>query len=509
MVIMQQSNKKIGQLIYQIRQDRGLTQTEFAKRLKTSQSAINRIEKGKQNLSIDTLCRISDVLNKQLINLGSPGLNFRIEGGHKLSGAIELKSSKNSAVALLCASLLNHGVTKFTAFPRIEEVYRIIEVLKSIGVKVKWLPGNSIEIRRPEKLDLTSIDKEAARQTRSVLMLIGPLLHEFTSFKIPYAGGCKLGTRTIQPHLFALEEFGVNIVAKSSNYNIEVKRKPVEEVVLFEQGNTVTNNTLMAAARFSGATTIHGASADYMVQDLCLFLMKLGVKISGFGTPFLTVQGVSNIKKNVTFAPSEDPIEAMFFISAAVTTNSKITIKRVPYKWISLELLKLEKMGLKFTLSEKYKARNEIIDLVDITVYEHNGKLKALEDKIHPNLYPGINPDSLPYFVPICGMANGRSLIHDWMYENRAIYYTEMNKIGMNVELADPHRIFVIGPTKFSVANIVCPPALRPASLLLVGMLAAKGTSTLRNVYTIQRGYEDLAERLNSIGGKITVFRDF
>jgi UDP-N-acetylglucosamine 1-carboxyvinyltransferase len=127
----------------------------------------------------------------------------------------------------------------------------------------------------------------------------------------------------------------------------------------------------------------------------------------------------------------------MFFISAAVTTNSKITIKRVPYKWISLELLKLEKMGLKFTLSEKYKARNEIIDLVDITVYEHNGKLKALEDKIHPNLYPGINPDSLPYFVPICGMANGRSLIHDWMYENRAIYYTEMNKIGMNVELAE------------------------------------------------------------------------
>ena len=211
----------------------------------------------------------------------------------------------------------------------------------------------------------------------------------------------------------------------------------------------------------------------------------------------------------MTFAPSEDPIEAMFFISAAVTTNSKITIKRVPYRWIALELLKLRKMGLKYTQSEKYKTRNEVIDLVDITVFEHNGKLKALEDKLHPNLYPGINPDCLPYFVPICGMANGRSLIHDWMYENRAIYYTEMTKIGMNVELADPHRIFITGPTKFSVADIVCPPALRPASLLLVGMLAAHGTSTLRNVYTIQRGYEDLAERLNSIGAKISVFRDF
>jgi UDP-N-acetylglucosamine 1-carboxyvinyltransferase len=506
---MYESNKKIGQLIYQIRQDRGLTQTEFAKRLKTSQSAVNRIENGKQNLSIDTLGRISDVLNKQLINLGSPGLNFRIEGGHKLSGEVELKSSKNSAVALLCASLLNHGVTKFTAFPRIEEVYRIIEVLKSMGVKVKWLAGNSIEIRRPEKLDLTNIDKEAAKQTRSVLMLIGPLLHEFNEFKIPYAGGCKLGTRTVLPHLFALEEFGVSIVAKSSNYNIVVKRKPAEEVVLFEQGNTVTNNTLMAAAKFSDTTVIHGASADYMVQDLSLFLMKLGVKITGYGTPFLTVQGLDKIRKNVTFAPSEDPIEAMFFISAAVTTNSKITIKRVPYKWIALELLKLKKMGLKYTFSEKYKARNEVVDLVDLTVFEHNGKLQALADKIHPNLFPGINPDNLPYFVPICGMANGRTLIHDWIYDNRAIYYTDMTKIGMNVELADPHRIFVTGPTKFTAANIVCPPALRPASLLLVGMLAANGTSTLRNVYTIQRGYEDLAERLNSIGAKISVFRDF
>ena len=118
-----------------------------------------------------------------------------------------LKTSKNSAVALLCASLLNHGVTRFKAFPRIEEVFRIIEVLESIGVSVKWLPGNDVEIRRPAKLDLTHLDAKAARQTRSVLMLIGPLIHEANNFKIPYAGGCKLGRRTVAPHLYALEEF--------------------------------------------------------------------------------------------------------------------------------------------------------------------------------------------------------------------------------------------------------------------------------------------------------------
>src|SRR5580704_11425134 len=164
---MSQTNQKIGELIAHIRQERGLTQAEFAKRLATSQSAVNRMEHGRQNLSLETLGRISDVLNKQLISVTGGAVNLRIEGGHELSGDITLKTSKNAAVGLLCASLLNYGVTRFTAFPRIEEVYRIIEVLESIGVQVKWI-GNDIEIRRPEKLHLENMDAEAARKTRSV-----------------------------------------------------------------------------------------------------------------------------------------------------------------------------------------------------------------------------------------------------------------------------------------------------------------------------------------------------
>jgi UDP-N-acetylglucosamine 1-carboxyvinyltransferase len=198
----------------------------------------------------------------------------------------------------------------------------------------------------------------------------------------------------------------------------------------------------------------------------------------------------------------------MFFISAAVTTNSRITIRRVPYKWIGLELLKLKKMGLKTKMGTPYKAANGNTDLADITIEKHNGQLKALPEKLHPNLFPGLNPDNLPYFVPIAAVCHGRTLIHDWMYENRALYYTEMTKVGAQVELADPHRIYVTGPTKFIAADVVCPPALRPASLLLIGMLAAPGNSILRNVYTINRGYEDLAERLNSLGARITVLND-
>jgi UDP-N-acetylglucosamine 1-carboxyvinyltransferase len=506
---MNTPNEKIGLLIAQIRQERGLTQAEFARKLHTSQSAVNRIEHGRQNLSVETLGRISDVLNKQLISLSGGTTNLRIEGGHELHGDIVLKTSKNAAVGLLCASLLNHGVTRFKSFPRIEEVYRIIEVLESMGVTVKWLPGNDIEIRRPETLKLDRLNAQAARKTRSVLMMIGSLMHEVKDFKIPYAGGCKLGTRTVAPHLYALEHFGVDIVATSGHYRVKVHKKPANHIVLYESGNTVTENALFAAAKTGEPTVIQAASGDYMVQDVCYFLQKLGVKVDGIGSQFLTVHGVpEKIKKNVTFAPTEDPIEAMFFISAAVTTNSKITIKRVPYVWIGLELEKLKKMGLEFTLSAPYKSNNDRVQLADLTIEKHDGNLRAPLDKLHPNLYPGLNPDNLPYFVPIAAVAKGRTLIHDWMYENRAIYYTEMTKIGGQVELADPHRVYVTGPTRFTISDVVCPPALRPASLLLIGMLAANGTSMLRNVYTINRGYEDLAERLNSLGAKITVLHE-
>ncbi|MDB5170040.1 MAG: UDP-N-acetylglucosamine 1-carboxyvinyltransferase [Candidatus Saccharibacteria bacterium] len=505
---MESTNAKIGELIAQIRQERGLTQAEFAKLLKTSQSAVNRMEHGRQNLSLETLGRISDVLNKQLITVTGGAVNLRIEGGQELKGNITLKTSKNAAVSLLCASLLNHGVTRFKAFPRIEEVNRIIEVLESIGVHVKWLPGNDLEIRRPEKLNLEKINKVAARKTRSVLMMIGSLMHDSETFKIPYAGGCKLGERTVEPHLFALEEFGVGIVATQGHYNVTVNKKPAGRFALYEVGDTVTENALLAAACTPEETQIDFVSANYMVQDICFFLQRLGVKIEGIGTSSLKITGVPRIKKNITYAPAEDPIEAMFFISAAVTTNSKITIKRVPINFVTIELLKLKKMGLSYTESERYKAENGKTDLVDLTIHKHDGKLRALIDKIHSLPYPGLNADNLPYFVPIASVIKGRTLIHDWMYENRAIYYTEMTKIGAQIELADPHRVYITGPTKFTAADVVCPPALRPASLLLIGMLAAPGISMLRNIYTIQRGYEDLAERLNALGAKITVLHE-
>lgn len=506
---MPSTNEKIGHLIAQVRQDKGLTQAEFARRLSTSQSAVNRIEHGRQNLSMETLGRVSDVLNKQLISLNQGAINLLVEGGHELKGEITLKTSKNATVALICASLLNEGMTKLRNVARIEEVNRLIEVLDSIGVGVRWTGNNDLEIRPPEKYKLDNINKEAARKTRSVLMFIGPLMHIARKFNIPYAGGCELGRRTVLPHLYGLEEFGVGVLTKSGHYEVmSTPQRPVRSVVLYESGDTTTENILMAAARTDGITTIKMASANYMVQDLCLFLAKLGVKVEGIGTSTLKVHGVPKIKKNVSYSPAEDPVEAMTFISAAVTTNSSITIRRAPIEFLELELLKLEKMGLKTEIGPTYKSDNGYTELVDIKIHKHDGNLVAPAEKIHPNIFPGLNIDHLPYFVPIVAVARGRTLIHDWVFEERALMYTEMKRIGVNIQLADPHRVFIEGPTRWKTADLVCPSGIRPAVMLLIGMLAAPGNSILRNVYTINRGYEDLAERLNSLGAHITVLHE-
>ena len=499
---------KIGSLIQETRQARGMTQAQLAKALTTSQSAINRIEKGGQNISLDMLARISEVLSSQIITLNHSGsVNFRIEGGHKLSGHIIAKTSKNAAVALLCASLLNRGTTVFRHVARIEEVNRILEVLNSIGVKTRWFGDNDLEITPPAKLKLENMDINAARKTRSIIMFLGPLLHRYKTFELPYAGGCTLGERTVEPHLSGLEYFGLTVNTVTGHYAAVSKPvKPEKAIVLFERGDTVTENIIMAAALSDGITVVRNASPNYMVQDLCFYLEKLGVKIEGVGTTTLTIHGLRDINKNIEYAPAEDPIEVMSFIAAAIVTKSEITIERAPIEFLEIDLKFLENMGFQYELSDEYTALNGKTRLVDITTKVSN--LKAPIDKIHSMPFPGLNIDNLPFFAAIAASAKGRTLIHDWVYENRAIYLTELNRLNANVQLIDPHRLYVTGPTKWKPAEIITPPALRPAVVIMIGMLAAPGVSILRNIYSIDRGYEDLANRLNGLGAHISIIRD-
>ncbi len=500
-----QDRVQIGQFITDLREQMRMTQEDLAKLLKTSQSAVARMEKGEQNFSTEMLAKLSRALDRPIVTLSNGAVNFEIEGGKKLSGEITTNTSKNSAVALLAASLLNKGRSEFKNMPRIEEVFRLIEVLQSIGVSVRWLNGSDLEVIPPGKIDLSKLNIESAIRTRSILLFLGPLIHLLPRFDLPHPGGCKLGRRTVRPHLFALEKFGVEIIAKRGVYKVSAKKLKPAEVLLYESGDTVTENALMAASRVEGTTVIKFASANYMGQDLCHYLAALGVEIEGVGTSTLTVHGKRDINVPVTFYPTEDPIESMLFISIAATTGSSITIKRCPIDFLELELLKLEKMGFRYKILRRYKARNGFANLVDIKTYP--SRLTALEEKIHAQPFPGVNIDNLPFFVPIATQAKGTTLIHDWTYEDRAIYYLELKKLGANVILADPHRVYIEGPTPLRGAEVICPPALRPGSIILIAMLAAEGRSILRNVYSINRGYEDLCNRLNSLGARIRILK--
>jgi UDP-N-acetylglucosamine 1-carboxyvinyltransferase len=502
---------RIGNLIRDARKHRGWTQQQLADVLNTSQSAVNRIEKGHQNLTLEMLARIGEALDSEMITLGQPGpTHLRVTGPTTLSGTIDVKTSKNAGVALLCASLLNRGRTTLRRVARIEEVNRLLEVLESLGVKTQWLnEDNDLEIIPPTKLDLANIDENAARRTRSIIMFMGPLLHREDTFDLPYAGGCNLGERTVEPHMAALRPFGLEVKTTDGRYHASVNHEinPVRPIVLTERGDTVTENALMAAALYPGTTIIRNASSNYMVQDLCFFLQKLGVTVEGVGSTTLTVTGVTDIDVDVDYSPSEDPIEAMSLLAAAIVTRSSITIRRVPIEFLEIELALLEEMGFQYSRSEEYVAANGHTRLVDLTTQPST--LHAPLDKIHPMPFPGLNIDNLPFFAVIAAVAEGQTLLHDWVYENRAIYLTELTKLGASVKLLDPHRVLVEGPTHFSATEIVCPPALRPAVVILLAMLASKGTSVLRSTYVIHRGYEDLAERLSELGADIETFRDF
>lgn len=513
----------IGRVVTKLRTEKGWTQADLAEAIGSSQSAIHRIEKGHQNVSLEQVKKLSRALGSQILSVNDAvSQSYRINGGKELHGEATINSSKNAAVALLCASLLNAGVTRLKHVARIEEVFRIIEVLESLGVKCRWVNDNrDLEIISPDELDLENIDVEAARKTRSILMFMGPLLHKFHRFRLPYAGGCTLGTRTIEPHLRALSAFGLKVDATSCSgfYEASVKPPkrplnkdaayidqvdipfPPKRIVLIERGDTVTENVLMAAALYPGETTIVGASSNYMVQDLCFFLEKLGVKIRGIGSTTLRVQGQTQINMDVEYAPAEDPIETMSFIAVALVTMSNLTIRRAPIEFLEIELEILKSMGAKIDRSPEYYSINGRTRLVDLKI--HKSRLVAPTDKIAPMPFPGLNIDNLPFFSVIAATAEGRTLIHDWVFENRAVYVTYLENLNAKVELLDAHRVYVEGPTNWRAAELVAPPALRPAVVVLIAMLAAPGTSILRNIYSINRGYQDFAERLNQLGADI------
>lgn len=437
---------------------------------------------------------------------------WKVHGGRELSGSITTNGSKNSALAILCASLLTTEQITLTNVPYISDVFDMVSILRSIGLIISWRDKNTLQLKRSSLVDLSKLDKQAARRARTVILLAPGIALDHGTFSLPTPRGCQLGDRTLEPHIDALGQLGLQVTWQSDEIRVTRVTQDIRTdctVTLLESGDTVTENAILTAVALKKeSVTIRNASCNYMVQDLCHFVQKLGgVSIEGIGSPLLRIRRhESQILRPLSFSILEDPIEAFFFVAAAAVTKSNIRIKCVPFEFISLELRLLKKMGLDITEGPQYPSKSRTITLCDLEIKGRDCSLTSLHLKIHPNIYPfGVNVDNLPAFGPIAALSNGETLLHDWMYEQRAPYFALLEAFGIDVHLIDNHRVQITGRTILQPAMCRLPSALRPASMLLLAALAANGTSLLENFDVLQRGYEDFKGRLGEIGARIDV----
>jgi len=411
---------------------------------------------------------------------------FIINGGKELKGEIEVRGSKNAAGPALIACLLTKDECIVDNIPFIEDISNILEILKSMGVKVEKIGEEKVKINA-EIVMSEKMDFEKASKTRISVLFFGSLLARVKNFKMPPPGGDRIGLRPVSVQLRALEKLGAKIERRDNVYEVNCEKLKGKEIVLEEFSVTATEAVMLAAVLAEGKTVIKGAAAEPHVQDLGEMLLKMGAKIEGLGTHTIKIEGVKKLH-GCTHSVIPDPIEAGTFIVIGAMALGKIKVTGVDLSHLDLFLAKLEEMGVNLEKGNDY------------VLVSHSPKLNAVKVQALP--YPGFPTDLLPIIIPLLLSAKGKSLVHDPLYENRFNYIQELKKMGADIEMVDPHRTFVFGPTKLSGAAIDSWD-IRAGACLVIAALSAQGKTTIDNVFQIDRGYERIEERLQKLGADI------
>jgi len=359
---------------------------------------------------------------------------FIIHGGKPLEGEIITNGYKNAAGAILTATLLTDEECIIENIPLIDDVLDIIGVLEGLGVETEWLDENTLKTKNIS-LDPENMDFDRARKTRLSVLFIGALLARLKSFRIIRPGGDRIGLRPINTHLEALEELGAEFKQEGDYYYFKGDNLRGQKVVLQEFSVTATENLMLAAVLTPGETILKGVAAEPQVQDLGKMLRNMGAQIEGEGTHDIKIKGVAKLN-GVKHRIVPDPLEAGTFMAAAAVTPGTVVIRDVVPEHLTLFLAKMKKMGVDFEVES------------DSLLVRHSTKLKPLKLQALP--YPGFPTDLLPLAVPLLTQASGKSLIHDPLYENRLRYANELRKMGGDIEMVDPHRAFIFGPTSLS-----------------------------------------------------------
>ncbi|MBI5538682.1 MAG: UDP-N-acetylglucosamine 1-carboxyvinyltransferase [Bacteroidia bacterium] len=428
---------------------------------------------------------------------------FEVTGGFRLSGEIHPQGAKNEALQVLCAVLLTSEEILIDNIPEIRDVTKLIELLADLGVEVKRIgTGKYTFCAKNINIEYLKTEKFAQQATtlRGSIMIVGPLLGRFGKGYIPKPGGDKIGRRKLDTHFIGFEKLGAkfNYDASTNFFTVEGKNLKGSYMLLDEASVTGTANIIMAAVLAKGTTTIFNAACEPYLQQLCIMLNNMGAKISGVGSNLLNIEGVTSLK-GTKHKILPDMIEIGSFIGMAAMTQSEITIKNVSYHNLGLIPDAFRRLGIKLEKRDDdifipAQKRYEIDTFID-------GSILTIADAI----WPGLTPDLLSVFLVVATQAKGSVLIHQKMFESRLFFVDKLIEMGAQIILCDPHRATVIGmDRRFPLhGTTMSSPDIRAGVALLIAAMSAKGKSTIHNIEQIDRGYQNIDERLNMMGAQI------
>ncbi len=411
---------------------------------------------------------------------------FIIRGRKHLKGEIEVRGSKNAVFPLLAACLLTKKPCQISNLPLIEDLFKMLGILETIGAKITWLGQREIRIECSD-IDPSLLPSDVIGHFRGSIVLLGPLLSRFGKIKFPLPGGDQIGARPIDTHLDAFSQTGVRIQTNNKSFHFEGRPKP-SEVILKEFSVTATENIILASALSSSKTVLKIADQDYEVQELIKALNLMGAKVKNQRAHSFTISGQKKLK-GFKHRIMSDPLEAGTFIALALAAKGKVLIKKVELRFLELFLKRLRDFGAKL----------EILGEKELLVLP--SKILKM-DKIQSLPYPGIPTDLQPELGVLATQAKGPTLIHDPLYEGRLKYLEELNKMGASIIFCDPHRAIINGPTQLQGKEIPSLDIRSGAAFVTAGLIAS-GKTTINDVYQIDRGYEKIEERLQKLGADI------
>ncbi len=411
---------------------------------------------------------------------------FEIIGNAKLSGEVKIAGNKNAVLPIMAACLLTKNISVLENVPEISDVGVMADLLEIAGAKVQRR-GPTLKIDA-KNIQFSQFPTNLTTKLRASVLLLAPMLSRLGRIEMGFPGGDIIGRRPLDAHIQVLTALGAKIKEENDLIYATVDSLKGSEIFLQEASVTATENALLAASTAEGETIVKRAATEPHVVDLCQFLQKMGAKIEGIGTQTLKITGVKNLSgANHTIRP--DHVEVGTFAILSSVTQGRIEISPIVLEDLEMILLTLAKFGVKYKVTG------------DKLIVEES-KLKSVE-KVVTDIWPGFPTDLMPPMIVLATQAEGMTILHDWMYESRMFFVDKLLSMGAKVEIADPHRVFVYGPTKLRGQKLDTPD-IRAGIALVIAALAAKGKSQIEKAELIERGYENIVERLTALGAKIT-----